>query len=462
MADTIITLPTLHPGQVRAFNAKHPSEYQLNFDPGFADVTDSNYKVIRCGRRWGKTDYLKTWVGDGAIKGWPCAIFAPDYKRMSEVYAELATMLKPITPRQGGANKTDGVIRLATGGRIDFWTLGDESAGRSRKYKRVAIDESAFTAPNMMDIWERAIEPTLLDLRGQCITASNTNGVDPSNFLWQVCHESRHKFIEVHEPSYNNPHVPGRLPWRTDEQHEEDRLKWFADLKARTPPLVFDQEYNANFVDWSGVAFFGIDKWLIDGRGVPSVPHCDRVFAVIDSAIKTGSDNDGTAVVYFARNQYSGIPLIILDWDIQQIEGDLLTSWVPGVVLPRLEELARQCGAREGSRGVWIEDKASGQVLIQHARRKGWPVHAIDSAFTALGKDERAISVSGYHYQEKIKITQFAHDKTTQYKMTTRNHLEGQVGNFRIGDKDAARRADDLLDAFVYGVSAALGSSKGF
>lgn len=464
MSTISVKLPVLHPGQVRAFRAHLPSERQLALDPGFADYAEKvgyRYKAIRCGRRWGKTDYLKTWIGDGAIKSYPTAIFAPDYKRMIEVYNELAVMLKPVMLPQGGSNKTDGVIRLITGGRIDFWTLGDENAGRSRKYKRVAIDESAFTDDNMIDIWERAIEPTLLDLRGECVTASNTNGIDPSNFLWKVCNEAQYGFVEVHEPSWNNPHVPGRKPSRTDAEHEADRAAHFDMLRSRTHPLVFSQEYESEFVDFSGVAFFSTDKWLVDGQPVDLPTSCDSVFAVIDSATKTGSQNDGTAVVYFARNKYSGHPLVILDHDILQIEGALLDSWLPSVYA-NLKTLSERVKAREGVRGVWIEDKASGMVLLQQARKRGLLAHPIGGAWMQLGKDERALSVSSYHYQEQCKISRQAWEKVSDYKGTKRNHLVGQVAGFRIGDKDAAKRADDLLDCYVHGLALALGDSKQF
>lgn len=457
-----IRLPTLHTGQVRAFQAKGPSDRQLQLNPDFSENRGSRYKAVRCGRRWGKTDFGKTWIGDGVLKGWPCGIFAPDYKRMIEVYNELAVMLAPVLPKRGGTNKTEGVIRLITGGRIDFWTLEDEHAGRSRKYKRVFLDEAAFTKPNMMDIWKKSIQPTLLDYRGECVAASNTNGIDPENFLWQVCNQPEHQFIEVHEPSWNNPHVPGRMPGRTDAENTADREEFYADLRRRTPPLVYAQEYEAEFVDWSGVAFFGLDKWLdANGNAYPYPTNCDGVFAVIDSAVKTGTNNDGTAVTYFARNKYAGIPLIILDYEIVQIEGAFLDVWLVSV-MNHLETLARECGARGGVLGVWVEDKASGTVLLQQARKRGANVHAIGGSWMSMGKDERALSVSSYHFQGLCKISIAAHNRLVNYKGTSRNHLESQVSGFRIGDKDAARRADDLLDTYVHGLALALGDSKQF
>ena len=457
MADTTIRLrvPSLHQGQLNAL--------EIVSDPRGGDWAANDggkFIAVRAGRRFGKSTMGECWLANGAARQEPCGFFAPDYKKTAEVFQNILDMVSPI---KVASSKTDGVIRTVGGGRVDFWTLNNESAGRSRKYKRVFIDESAFTNPNMMDIFKQSIKPTLLDYQGRCITASNTKGVDPENFLYQVCNEPEHGFITYHAPSWDNPNIPVRLASESKIDWEARREKIFADLKAREHPLVWKQEYEAEFVDWSGSGFFGIDKWL-DDQGLPYryPSNCDRVFAVIDSAVKTGTANDGTAVIYMARNQYHGTPLIILDWDIIQIEGDLLTTWVPTVVLPRLEQLARETGAREGSRGVWIEDKSSGSVLLQHGHRNRWPVHAISSKFTAIGKDERALSISGYHHQGMCKISQQAHDKTTQYKGVKRNHLESQVTGFHIGDKDAARRADDLLDTYVYAVALALGDNKGF
>jgi len=227
-------------------------------------------------------------------------------------------------------------------------------------------------------------------------------------------------------------------------------------------PDVFRQEILAEFVDWSGIAFFSLDKLLDDsGQAVTYPKNCDRVYAVIDSAVKTGSKNDGTAVIYMARNQYHGTPLVILDWDIVQIEADLLNTWVPNVVLPRLEQLSKMVGAREGVRGIWVEDKSSGSVLLQHGKRRGWPIKPIESDFTAIGKDERAIAVSSHHYQGLCKISQHAHDKIVNYKGISRNHLISQITSFRLGDPDAAKRADDLLDVYVYALGLALGSKGG-
>lgn len=185
---------------------------------------------------------------------------------------------------------------------------------------------------------------------------------------------------------------------------------------------------------------------------------CDAVFAIADTATKVGHKRDGTGSSYWALTLHPKPSLVILDWDVTQMQANTLRVWLPGVV-GRLEELARQCGARAGSVGVHIEDKDSGQVLLQDGEAAGLPVHAIPSEFTALGKEGRAVSVSGYVNRGMVKICREAFDKVSIYKGKSRNHFLEQVTTFRIGygtpDDD-----DELFDNFCYGVHLGLGDSK--
>lgn len=418
-------------------------------------MTQSRYIVARCGRRWGKNVVGESVACDDAVHGRIVGWFAPENRRAAESYNVMHETLMPV---KKNASRQDHVIRTITGGRIDFWSLEDENAGRGRKYHRIIVDEAAFTKPKAIEIWTKSIKPTLLDYGGRALVMSNTNGIDPDNFLYDICHNPAHGFVQFHAPTKSNPFLP-----RAEVEA----------LARDNHPLVYQQEYLAEFVDFSGDAFFARDKFLVNGQPVEVPIRCEAVFVIIDTATKTGKDNDGTGAVYFALIRNNVVPvssegvigpryrLIVLDWDIRQIEGALLETWLP-TVFQQLEHFAVQCRAVRGSVGALIEDKASGMVLLQQARRRGWPATPIDSKLTEVGKDERAISVSGYVYRELVKICRPAYDKVTNYKGTTRNHFMGQVTGFRIGDKDAARRADDLVDCLTYGCAVTLGNSEGF
>lgn len=447
MTDSIY-VPNARAAQVQ-LPTFHPSQCRLR-----ALMKRTRYVAARCGRRWGKNLLGESVACDDATKGRRVGWFAPENKRLSESYNVIVEALAPAKKR---SDKTHGIIETITGGRVEFWSLEDENAGRSRKYHRVIIDEAAFTKPKSIDIWTKSIKPTLLDYAGRALVMSNTNGIDPDNFFYELCHETKHGFVQFHAPTHSNPHLP---------RAEIDALK------RNNIGLVYEQEYLARFVDWSGAAFFSRDKLLVNGQPVEMPQRCEAVYAVIDSATKTGKENDGTGVVYFALirslqlvdaasgQMGSRYRLVVLDWDLRQIEGALLETWLP-TVFQQLEHFAVTCRANRGSLGAFIEDKASGMVLLQQARRRNWPATPIESKLTSVGKDERAISVSGYYHRELIKIAKPAYDKVLGYKGSTRNHLLGQLTGFRIGDKDSTRE-DDLLDAFCYSLCISLGNSEGF
>jgi hypothetical protein len=383
-------------------------------------------------------------IGDmlrGDFVGW----FAPEYRFLAEVYHDLKDRLGGAVAA-ASSPRGEGVIRTKNGGRIDFWSLENEDAGRGRKYHRVIIDEGAFGKPLLKDTWRRSIRPTLIDYAGSAVVLSNTNGIDSDNFFWCICNEPEWGFVEYHAPSHNNPLLP-----------REELEK----MQRESHPLVYQQEILAEFIDWSGVAFFALDNLLVDGKPIPYPPRADSVFCCIDTSLKSGKDHDGTAVVYCSYDRFSEPPLCVLNYDIIQIDGDLLEDWLPSV-FQELEILSKKCSARFGSLGAFIEDKGSGTVLIQAAQRRGWPAEAISSPLTNLGKDERALNVSGYVFRGEVKFTHHAYDKTVMFKGTQRNHLLSQITGYRVGDKEAYKRSDDLVDAWMYCIALSLGNSEGF
>ena len=455
-----ITLPTLHAGQATAW-----WKFFLSGARKF---------ILRCGRRFGKTDEGKTWIMDAAIRGLPCAWYAPEHKTWSEAYSQIVDHLGPLIAPTG-SSKNAGVIRLINGGRIDFWTLGNPIAGRGRHYARVVIDEAAFGKDgdktvdgSTMAMWELVIEPTLYDLQGEVLIMSNSAGKKVDNFLYMISPQGgdtqgKYGFVEHHATMRDNPLLPHRLPGESYVDWQIRRANILEERKRTRDPLVYAQEDEAEFVDWSGKAFFTEEHWLVNGQPISMPRTCAGVFATIDTALKTGQEHDGSAVIYWAvdktRKKEDGW-LVVLDWEIIKIEGASLVMWLPGIY-KMLEFYATKCLSRSGTRlGAFIEDKGSGTVLLQQAARAGWAANPIKSALTSMGKDERALMAHPYHYQGLIKVTELAWTKTTTYNGQTLNHFTEQVKSFRMADKDANKRQDDLLDDYCYGISVGLGNEE--
>ncbi len=130
------------------------------------------FNVLNCGRRWGKS-YLATrlMINCAMKENAPVGYFTPTYKLLEGTFKELYSRLHPIIKRK----HDNQIIELITGGSIEFWTLDNPLAGRSRKYKLAIVDEAAY-AKNLWQLWTESIRPTLTDMRGDGWMLSTPKG----------------------------------------------------------------------------------------------------------------------------------------------------------------------------------------------------------------------------------------------------------------------------------------------
>jgi hypothetical protein len=102
--------------------------------------------------------------------------------------------------------------------------------------------------------------------------------------------------------------------------------------------------------------------------------------------------------------------------------------------------------------GRAVEDAAAGSVILETYDRR---TEALPSSWTAKGKDLRAYAVEQYMNSGRVRICERAYRKTVPFKELTMNHLWAQLNSFVMGDREASKRSDDLLDAAVYAASVA-------
>jgi hypothetical protein len=278
------------------------------------------------------------------------------------------------------------------------------------------------------------MRPTLADTQGPAIFVSTPFGVAESNLFWRACNVAEMGFTEFVAPTSRNPFIPAAEIEALRQTHN---------------PLVFSQEFLAEFVNLSGLGLFDVAKMLNQGEPWETPERFDIVFATLDSGVKGGDTHDASAIIYFGLNAaFAPIGLYVIDWEAVELGAGNLELWFAEAGR-KLDEYAKR--TRQGSRGISIEAIGLGEMLLQKAASLGVLAEEIRSEHVSRGKDLRALSVEGLINGGKVKLTAPACDKTSKLKGVVRNHLLAQIANFRIADKDAWKRADDLADCLVYG-----------
>jgi hypothetical protein len=276
--DIRLTLPSLHPGQ----NQVVPGRRRFN--------------TVACGRRWGKSYFGVRAAAHPLLDGCPVGWFAPNYKFLAEAWRNVRRVLSPVT---ASINKSERRIELITGGSIDFWSLVDEDAGRSYKYKRVIIDEAGLVK-NLETVWHEAIRPTLTDLKGDAWLLGTPKG---RNFFWQAFTRGQDaletEWSSFTAPTSSNPTIPD-----IEAEVEAARLGM--------PDRAFRQEYLAEFIDEGGGVFRMVREAIDAGRTQNETAKPGRRYRmgvdlarIADFTILTALDDTGRQVHHERFNQIS-------------------------------------------------------------------------------------------------------------------------------------------------------------
>jgi len=187
------------------------------------------FNVANCGRRFGKSMLSVNLLAETAIDGYPAGYFAPTYKLLEGTFKECLSALDPIISKK----HDNQFIELITGGSIEFWSLDNPQAGRSRKYKVAIIDEAAFVK-NLWEAWTKAIRATLTDLKGDAWFLSTPKGKNDFYKLYQRGVSGEANWQSWQMTTYDNPYI---------DPKEID------DAKRDLPEIAFNQEYLAQFAD---------------------------------------------------------------------------------------------------------------------------------------------------------------------------------------------------------------------
>lgn len=200
------------------------------------------FKVVRCGRRFGKTILGQISTGLVASQeqrhvGW----FVPEDKDIDETWREMRMRWIANTSY---ANDKPGRIVLTNNSVIERWTLHNKpDAGRGRKYDLIIVDEAGKLA-NLRRWWDLVGRATLIDRAGKALIISTPNVIGPDfDDMFDMALADRRQWHAFTARTFDNPHLP------------KQELEEIMALRTRMPGWAWDQEYLAIPAPTSGGFF---------------------------------------------------------------------------------------------------------------------------------------------------------------------------------------------------------------
>ena len=184
--------------------------------------SQSRFRVVMCGRRFGKSELSQIEIITNALVGKNVAYITPTYQ-LARVFFEKLIKAVPFE-----SNKSELSIKFPNDGSVEFFTGERLDNLRGRKFHLVVIDEASFI-PNLEEGWLNSIRPTLTDYKGRALFLSTPKG---KNFFYSLYLKNGEPDWEAFKfTTYDNPHI---------DKTEID------DARTQIPEVVFEQEYMAN------------------------------------------------------------------------------------------------------------------------------------------------------------------------------------------------------------------------
>lgn len=270
-----IQLPKLHSGQRQVRDSQ------------------ARFRVLCCGRRWGKSRLASALITERALQGGICWVVVPVYALGGPMFDDLRRLAAQIPGCE--VNRSDRLIRYPGGGLAQVKTGDDPALLRGVALDLVAFDEAAFM-PKLQELWLEVIRPALADRKGKALFLSTPNG---QNYFWQLFQlgqdEQETAWQSWQMPTSSNPYID------------------LAEIEAAKRSMTerqFAQEFLAEFVE-TGSVFRNIRELATaKPRSGPTAGHV--YYCGVDWGRTTDftviAMFDGTARALAYLDRFTGLP----------------------------------------------------------------------------------------------------------------------------------------------------------
>lgn len=224
-AKTVINVkfPKLHPAQKEVYDFK------------------TRFKVLSCGRRWGKTSLAYVMGAEVAINGGRVWWLAPTFQLTTIGWRLFTSNLNKVVIYK---NETEKRLVFPSGGEIWFKTSSEPDNLRGDSLDLAIFDEAAYTKD---EVWTYVVMPMLSDRLGKAMFISSPNGA--TGYFYELYKLGEMEYENLYKswnfPTTSNPYIP-----KGDIEH----------ARLMLPRVVFEQEWLGKFVGDSTSVFPNIDN----------------------------------------------------------------------------------------------------------------------------------------------------------------------------------------------------------
>lgn len=384
----------------------HPGQHAVLDDP-------TRFKVVVCGRQWGKTLLGAVMVVQEAVKGGDVWWVAPSYPIAELGWHYISWLVRQIAEQVPGIRfegRPTYRITFPTGGTIQLRSADNPDSLRGATLNGVVFDEAAQAKPNA---WS-TLRPTLSVRQGWALFISTPKGLNWFHDLYQDA-EKLEGWQTWRFPSVDSPFQ------RPDE---------VATARREMGSLEFSQEFEAEFISY-GSGMFRQDwiqhyyiRWIGDQKvyhlGENPIRHDElHTFQTVDLAWGQSHDADYTVISTWGVTPMKH--LLLLDVDRGRYE------------IPEVVSHVRIAYERHRPSRVIVEHAARQIQLVKDIEQTGIPMKAVKPE-----KDKEHRAAAAISRMEQ---------KTVWFPPASEPYMPDIVEEllaFPVG------RHDDFVDTFAY------------
>jgi predicted phage terminase large subunit-like protein len=326
--------------------------FHLNQEKIFLD-SDARYKIIAKGRRFGLTKGMANYVIYSMFRGVTPVLWVDTTYANIEKYFEryFLPVLKEVPKAVYKFRQIKNDFKLFINGEkiyCDFRSADKPENIEGFGYKLIILNEAGIILKNRA-LWEESILPMALDYKADIIVGGTPKGKRNRN--------ETHLFYELWDKGLKTKMQGSKWEAFNFSSYENPLLetKEVKELESNMPPNLRLQEIHGKFVDELNTGIIKKEWFGYYSPGELSQKRNFGIYQSWDTAFKKNEEND-----------YS----VCTTWQVTQNGFYLIDVFRKRLEFPELKKEAARLADSFKPRYVLIEDKASGQSLIQELERK--------------------------------------------------------------------------------------------